>query len=166
MKLAIDVQYDGNSAVVAGVMFDDWQSDSIHSTHLTEVEGIADYEPGAFYKRELPCILALLAELEQQPDIIIIDGFVTLGADQRPGLGMYLYNALKQNIAVIGVAKRPFRDTPENNEVSRGGSDKPLLVTAAGVELEQAKSWIMNMAGKYRNPTLLKRADQLCRGIE
>ncbi|TQV88753.1 endonuclease V [Aliikangiella coralliicola] len=165
MKLAIDVQYEHNSSIVAGVLFPDWNSDTVHRTITKKIEGVAPYEPGSFYKRELPCILSLLEEIEETLDAIVIDGFVTLGADHSKGLGMHLYDAINQSTSVIGVAKKTFAGTPEECQIFRGTSQKALFVTAVGISLSEAKNLVVAMHGKNRNPTLLKKADQLCRGI-
>ena len=45
----------------------------------------------------------------------------------------------------------------------RGSSRRPLYVSAAGMELQEAKRHIAQMHGKFRMPALLKRADQLSR---
>ena len=66
---------------------------------------------------------------------------------------------------MIGVAKRSFKDTPEQCELFSGDSTKPLFVTAVGMTLGEAKAHIASMHGEHRIPTLLKRVDQLCRGI-
>ncbi len=166
MKLAIDVQYKATSAIIAGILFLDWNSDEMSRIFVKKITPIAPYESGAFYKRELPCILSLLEEIKENLDVIIIDGFVTLGEEQSEGLGSHLYRALNQSIPIIGVAKNPFKKTPKIFEVYRGESLKPLFVTSIGIELAKAKSLIKTMHGKYRNPTLLKKVDQICRGIE
>lgn len=166
MILAVDVQYQENSAQVAGVLFEHWHSVEPRDTLLKVVKGVAPYEPGAFYKRELPCILSLVEDLSVPVEIIVIDGFVTLGGEGRKGLGMHLFEALDQKVAVVGVAKRFFKDTPKACEVLRGDSAKPLYVTAAGMPLASAISGVAAMHGAHRIPSLLKRADQLCRGIE
>jgi deoxyribonuclease V len=165
MNLAIDVQYDGDSATVAGILFQDWSSSDVARTLTVEVGNIMAYEPGAFYKRELPCILELLKDVPEDLEVIIIDGFVKLGGDETDGLGMHLYRALKESIPVIGVAKKPFTGTPKGYEIFRGDSSKPLLVSSVGISLSESKELIQMMHGKHRIPTLLKRADQVCRGI-
>ncbi|WLQ12420.1 endonuclease V [Hahella aquimaris] len=165
MILAVDVQYeDDGGATVAGVLFKDWNDPEPARAVLTQVSEVQDYEPGQFYKRELPCILQLLDAIPETVDIIVVDGYVSLGADDRPGLGMHLHNALQQRIPVIGVAKKAFLDTPPDREILRGDSLKPLYVSAVGIPLPQARDWIHSMHGKHRIPTLLKRVDQLCRG--
>ncbi|MDC7224994.1 MAG: endonuclease V [Spirochaetales bacterium] len=165
MILAIDVQYDGDTALAGGVLFESWTQEKADKTVLKSLAGIEPYEPGSFYKRELPCLLALVEEVRDRIDTIVVDGFVTLGKEHNKGLGKHLYQALNGEIVVIGVAKRPFKETPPNCELHRGLGEKPLYVTAAGIGLEEAKAHIASMHGKFRNPTLLKLADQLCRGI-
>ena len=78
---------------------------------------------------------------------------------------MHLYEKTGQKVPVIGVAKNRFKDTPPACEVLRGSSQNPLLVTATGIPLAKAKQNIAQMHGQHRIPTLLKRVDQLCRGI-
>ena len=163
MILAIDVDYRSDSAVVAGVSFSSWEDeapDRVFHSYVTDVE---NYEPGQFYKRELPCIIRLLTEHNLYPDIIVIDGFVVLGQDSKPGLGMYLHDTLDKIIPVIGVAKTAFKGSKTKSEVFRGKSEKPLYVTAVGIEDEVAKNHIYSMHGKHRIPTLLKLVDLECR---
>ena len=75
MLLAIDVDYRANKkAKVAGVLFNDFKDDTPVQIITKIVEGVKPYEPGQFYKRELPCILALLEELSELPECIIVDG--------------------------------------------------------------------------------------------
>jgi deoxyribonuclease V len=165
MLLAIDVGYEADGAIAAGVLFEDW-ADEIPQQELTlAIATVADYEPGHFYKRELPCILSLLEQLPSLPSHIIIDGFVCLGADRRPGLGYYLHEALKGQVIVIGVAKTRFHETPIEAELLRGTSQRPLYVTAIGIELDEAIAHIAAMTGPNRVPLLLKRVDQLSRGM-
>ncbi|WP_299948707.1 hypothetical protein [uncultured Microbulbifer sp.] len=97
------------------------------------------------------------------PDIIVIDGYVVLGQELKPGLGMRLYEALDKKIPIIGVAKTAFKDSNSESEVFRGESKKPLYVTAVGIGDQIAKSYISSMHGKHRMPTLLKLVDRECR---
>lgn len=159
------MQYAENNALAAGVLFPSWDSDEIERVILKEINEIAPYEPGNFYKRELPCILSLLESVDEDLEVIIVDGFVSLGSEEKEGLGMYLYNAINRTIPIIGVAKKAFLDTPKECEVFRGTSIKPLFVTSIGVPLNEAKNLVATMHGKNRIPTQLKKVDQLCRGI-
>jgi len=162
MKLAVDVQYSQDIAFVAGVLFSDWLSTTPASEYLTKVSDVEEYEPGSFYKRELPCILKLLAEYELEPETIIVDGYVYLDNSGKAGLGKRLYDALKGNVEIIGVAKKAFISIGSECEIYRGCSAKPLYVTSTS-DLGIAKNNVVKMYGENRMPVLLKRADQLCR---
>ena len=164
MILAVDVHYDEDGATVAGVLFGAWQDCEPAQVLVAQVSPVADYVPGQFYKRELPCILALLAQVTPLPDTIVVDGYVYLGQDEKPGLGQYLYDALDGQCAVIGVAKNRFKDTAVSAELLRGTSQRPLFVTAVGISQAQARHHIKEMCGHSRVPTLLKKVDQICRG--
>jgi deoxyribonuclease V len=64
---------------------------------------------------------------------------------------------------VVGVAKTSFTGSAFAEPVLRGGSARPHSVTAAGAAARAAAGWIRSMHGAHRIPTLLKRADRLCR---
>ena len=159
----IDVFYSERESSAACVIFDSWDATAPSQTVVRRSPIAAAYEPGAFYRRELPPILDLIRELADVPDIVIIDGYVRLGVD-RPGLGAHLYDALDRRSAIVGVAKKSFKDAPAI-EVRRGGSERPLYVTAAGMSAEEAAQHIAQMSGPFRIPTLIKLADQLSRSI-
>ena len=170
MLLATDIQYEdtsaNGSAVAAGILFSSWIDDECDRTFTKKVTGIAPYEPGNFYKRELPCILELLTEVNlNEVTAIVVDGYVLLGKAQKPGLGMHLFEAIDRVVPVIGVAKNRFADTPEECEILSGSSLSPLFVTSVKMPLAVAKANIEGMHGENRIPTLLKKVDQLCRGI-
>ena len=104
----------------------------------------------------------MLAALERMPplDIVIVDGYVWLGPD-RPGLGWHLHAA--RGGVVVGVAKTRF-DGATAREVIRGGSTRPLFVTAIGIDPALAAEHVRQMHGDHRIPTLLGLADSLARG--
>lgn len=166
MIIAVDVRYEKNSAKIGGVLFEHWDDPTPAKELVSLIDRIDDYEPGKFYKRELPCILKLIQEYDLKLQCIVIDGYVYLDGISRPGLGKRLYDALNGEVAVIGVAKRPFRDISKEYKVLRGDSNKPLFVTVAGCNSEEAKENIRKMHGRHRLPTLLKWVDQLCRDIQ
>lgn len=165
MILAVDVGYDDSQkrARVAGVVFTTWTAETSLRDYVVAVEGVAPYEPGAFFKRELPCILTLLTGITEPLEVVVVDGYVDL-APGHPGLGRHLYEALGQRLAVVGVAKSRYRDAVAT-PVLRGGSTSPLYVTAAGMDIERAATAVRLMHGPHRHPTLLKHADMLSRGL-
>lgn len=162
MILSVDVQYFKNTAFVAGVLFEKWDSIVSIGEYISIVSIVEDYEPGNFYKRELPCIMKILEEHKINPSTIVVDGYVFLDGKQKPGLGKRLYDSLSEKIEVIGVAKTAFSGISNEYELFRGKSKKPLYITTTG-RLEIAKDNIAKMYGNNRVPVLLKRADQLCR---
>jgi deoxyribonuclease V len=163
---ATDVGYSGEYALAAGVMFDRWQDFTPTNQLKITIYDIAEYEPGSFYKRELPCLLKLLDELNSLPEYIIVDGYVYLDGIQQAGLGKHLYDAIEGKSIVIGVAKTRFKDISDEFEVFRSNSQRPLYVTAIGISNEAAKSLIEKMHGQYRIPTMLKIVDRLSKQTE
>ena len=162
MIACLDVHYRDPGAVAAGLWFHHW-SDSTNAAEVTElIPNVAPYQSGQFYLRELPCLLAVL-EKGPPAEIIVLDGYVWLGDEQRLGLGAHLYRALDAKAAIIGVAKTRYRSATLVKEIRRGSSGSPLYITAAGMDLSEAAHRIADMHGPYRIPTLLKRVDQLCR---
>ena len=161
--LAVDVAYQNNTAVAAGVLFQGWDAVSARQELTMPCQAVEAYLPGQFYRRELPCILQLLEQLEAPVDLIVIDGFVYLGEEHRPGLGSHLYESLDRQIAVVGVAKSAFKDTPAATALWRGKSTRPLYVTAIGIDEVVARQGVKHMHGKDRLPWLLKQVDRLCR---
>jgi len=166
MILAVDVHYSENSAVVAGVVFKSWQDEDSQKEYVSLMDEVADYEPGKFFKRELPCILKLIEDYHLKPKCIVVDGFVFLDDFSKAGLGKHLFDALNGEVSVIGIAKKRYKDIDSQFEVYRGDSRRPLYVTAVGIETQQAKRNVVTMHGNNRLPTLIKRVDQICRGIK
>jgi deoxyribonuclease V len=163
--IAVDVHYGEKGAIAAAVSFSSWDAEKPNNYYSLSTEEVQPYEPGKFYQRELPCILKLLNIIPEKVDCIVIDGFVSLGKDQRPGLGEYLWNALNREVPIIGVAKTKFLNTPDESRLWRGQSIRPLYISAAGIGLDEAKEDILHMHGKHRIPTLLNTVDNLARGL-
>lgn len=162
MIAAVDVDYRDREAIAACVLFRSWSDEIAAAEQVERISQVQSYEPGQFYKRELPCLLAVLNSVLEPVETVLVDGYVWLDRDQRPGLGAYLYEALGRTIPVIGVAKTQFLSAPAA-ALKRGHSDKPLFVTTAGIDLEIAARYVQGMHGEHRIPTLLRRVDRLCR---
>jgi deoxyribonuclease V len=161
----VDVDYRTDEAVAACVLFRDWPDEAAAGQLVERVVGIEPYVPGEFYKRELPCLLAVLNRVEDPLDLVVIDGYVWLGDEARPGLGARLYEALGRRVPVIGVAKTRFRSATRSVELRRGEhATRPLFVTAAGLDVNEAAERVRRMHGAFRVPTLLRQVDALCRG--
>ena len=161
MILAVDVYYHDEKATAGAVAFTDWSSSQEDALYVSHISGVKDYVPGSFYRRELPCIMKLVTEHRLSPDIIIIDGMVYLDGFLRPGLGKHLFDALDSRIPVVGVAKSRFLHAPDEIRIFRGRSNTPLYVTSAGIPQAEAKTCVIAMHGKFRIPTMLKKADRI-----
>jgi deoxyribonuclease V len=161
MIACVDVDYRGDEAWAACVLLRDWADAESAGEVVEHLTGVAPYEPGQFYRRELPCLLAVLAKAADALDAVVVDGYVWL-AEGRPGLGGHLYEALGGKVPIIGVAKTRFASGAAE-AVVRGASRRPLYVTAAGMDLAEAAARVRVMHGTFRIPTLLKKVDQLCR---
>jgi deoxyribonuclease V len=118
------------------------------------------YQPGQFYLRELPAIIAVLA-CAAPLGLLVIDGYVDLDPAGRPGLGAYLH--AQTGVPIVGVAKTAFHTATHAVPVRRGGAQRPLLVTAAGIPLPEAAVLVTAMAGPHRLPDALRRVDRLAR---
>jgi deoxyribonuclease V len=163
MIACVDVDYRPQLAVAACVEIRNWSDATPASETTIRLAGpIADYVPGEFYRRELPALLAVLRQI-QSPSIVVVDGYVTLG--ERPGLGLHLYEALDRRVAVVGVAKTTYRGAGGAVPVLRGGSRRPLFISAVGIDVGAAAEGVLAMAGDARIPTILKRVDRLSRTI-
>jgi deoxyribonuclease V len=163
MIACLDVAYTQNAAGVACVLAASWTALAPATEVSRNIPGVpAQYEPGAFYKRELPLLLNVIEGLPSKPEAYCIDGYAWLEAG-KPGLGAHLFERLGASVPVIGVAKTAFRNDTWSEPVLRGQSERPLFVTAAGIEAPEAARLVAGMHGAHRIPALLKRVDRLAR---
>ncbi|AEW85768.1 endonuclease V [Flavobacterium columnare] len=162
MILAIDVYYVNNTAKSVGVLFN-WEDTEPTEIIIDTKEGIEEYVPGEFYKRELPCIEALLKKIPlEKIEIIIIDGHIYVDDSLKYGLGGYVWELLDKKIPIIGVAKNAFHSNKSTVEpIYRGESKKPLYVSAIGIEIATAVIHLQNMYGDFRIPSILKELDTI-----
>lgn len=160
---AVDVQYHhAGGATAALVICRERTFTTVTCELVATVSRTAPYEPGALYKRELPCLEAVLAPAPTL-ELLIVDGYATLDEHGRPGLGAHAAQAF--GLPVIGVAKTPFRTATHAIEVIRGSATRPLYVTAAGgLDDPEAAQIVAAMAGPSRIPSTLTRVDRLARG--
>jgi deoxyribonuclease V len=160
---SVDACYGEESALAACVLFGEWMASTPEDVVTAQVEGISAYQPGAFYKRELPVLLAVLRKVKEPLRAVIVDGYVWLDARHTPGLGAHLHDALLGRVPVIGVAKTAFRDDDWSLRVMRGKSRRPLFVTTAGYPSNEVAEAIGTMHGDGRIPTMLRLADHAAR---
>ena len=161
--LALDTHYEDaiNKAWTGFVLFEAWEATQTINEGRDAHVGLSPYQPGQFYRRELPCVRPVVDRFVADINLVIIDGYVDLGPD-KPGFGRHLYDAYDHQFDVVGVAKNRFKGNTAA-EVLRGTSQKPLYVTST-TDIEIARRGVLAMCGHYRLPDLLRRVDQLARG--
>lgn len=159
--VATDVHYpSGDGAVAAVVICGDARFAPIIDQRTIHLANVEPYRPGEFYRRELPALRAVLAGLGPL-DLLIVDGYVDLDPDGKPGLGAHAHAEFE--VPVIGVAKTAFAPATHALPVHRGQATRPLYVTAAGIALPDAADLVRAMAGPYRLPDALRLVDRLAR---
>jgi deoxyribonuclease V len=161
-----DVHYPpGRGADAALVVYADTRCADPVAEFVAHVDEAEPYRPGAFWRRELPPLRAVLRlaglQLDGPLDLLILDGYVHLDGAGRPGLGARLHTGT--GLPVIGIAKTPFRGADHAVAVLRGRSAKPLHVTAAGLSPADAAALVRVMAGPDRLPLAVRRVDRLAR---
>jgi deoxyribonuclease V len=158
----VDVHYPAGGGARAGLVLSaDPRFAASAGERVAELAEVAAYRPGAFYLRELPALRAVLDGVAGLT-LLVVDGYVDLspGGD-RPGLGAHVHEAF--GVPVVGVAKTAFRSATHAVEVVRGRATRPLYVTAAGLPVADAADLVAGMAGPYRLPDAVRRADALAR---
>jgi len=159
--VAVDVHYlRSGGARAAAVVAADAAFSRVVAEHTVMVPEVAAYRSGEFYRRELPPLRAVLDGIAGL-GLLVIDGYADLDPGGRPGLGAHTHAEFA--VPVIGVAKSAFRTATHAVPVLRGTSARPLYVTAAGMPRAEAAELVRLMAGRFRVPDALRRADQLAR---
>ncbi len=159
--VAVDVHYvSTGGARAAAIVAADAAFSQVLAERVAVVPGVPPYRPGEFYLRELPPLRAVLDGLSGL-GLLVVDGYSDLDPGGRPGLGGHAHAEF--GIPVIGVAKSRFRTATHAVPVLRGTSVRPLFVTAAGMPRADAADLVRRMAGRYRLPDALRRADALAR---
>lgn len=165
MILAIDSYYYSDiDCYTVGISFDTWEQSTPTCIRSCHTSGFSPYVPGEFYKRELPGILGIIQLFDTNPDIIVVDSFITLedmDGNIKEGLGAHLLDSLNYSPIIVGVAKSMYCRC---NEISlplrRGNAINPIWIQGLGCTNEEALSFISRMHGVYRIPDLLKLLDK------
>jgi deoxyribonuclease V len=158
---AVDVHYlRSGGARAAAVVAADAAFSQVLAESTAVVPEVAPYRAGAFYRRELPPLRAVLDGIAGL-GLLAVDGYADLDPGGRPGLGACAHAEF--GIPVIGVAKSAFATATHAIPVLRGSSARPLFVTAAGMPAAAGAELVRQMAGRFRIPDALRRADQLAR---
>ena len=69
MIACLDVDYRDAGATAACLLFQDWSDEQSIEEIVIPIDRVEPYEPGQFYRRELPCLRAVLAAVRTKPRI-------------------------------------------------------------------------------------------------
>jgi deoxyribonuclease V len=138
---------------------------------IKTVDGIINfpYVPGLLTFREAPLIIQAVEQLENTPDLIMMDG---QGVAHPRRLGVAAHLGLIMDIPTIGVAKSRlcgvyeepapeagnFTELTDDHEsigmvVRTKSNVKPLFVSIGNkISIEEAVYWVMNCCRGYRLP--------------
>lgn len=175
----VDVAYQkARYEIIAGVAVLQWPSLEVVERQVVSARATFPYVPGLFAFRELPALVSALAQLRNQPDLIICDG-QGLAHPRRFGLASHL--GVLFDVPTIGCAKT--RLIGSHTELPEGrGSTVPLIdhgVVVGAVlrtqprtrpvyvsvghrlALSTACSWVLQLSSKYRLPETTRAADQI-----
>src|SRR5260370_30439362 len=150
MYAAVDVHYlPSGEARAALVVAPSAAFSVIETEKVVLVPEVAPYVPGQFWRRELPCLQAVLTGVSGL-SLLVVDGYVDLDPSGRPGLGAHASAAF--GVPVVGVAQTRFATATHAVPVLRGetGSARPLYVTAAGIPGAEAADRGRTMSRRYR----------------
>jgi deoxyribonuclease V len=166
MKLVVAVHFDGTQAHAAAAAFDAWDGAEATQTYVSRIAHVEKVARGQTDLRELACVLQLLREHRLEPDLVLIEGFAHADADETPGLGQHLHQALGGKVPVVCVSKKRLPGLSVQFEVMREEDAPPLIVTCAGIDIGAAKARLRAMHGRKRVPTLMKLAARLAKSAE
>jgi deoxyribonuclease V len=138
------------------------------------------YVPGLLAFREVPGLLAALDRLRTVPDLLVCDGY---GIAHPRRLGLACHVGILTGLPTIGVAKTPFVGTHDALGPRRGDAvdlvddgavvgrvlrtrdgTRPVYVSVGHrVALDVACRWVLRLSPRYRQPEVIRAADQLAR---
>jgi deoxyribonuclease V len=154
---AVDVHYLSTGGTrSAAVLAADVAFARVLAEHTAVLPRVPPYRPGQFYPRELPPLRAVLDELSGL-GLLVVDGYADLDPGGRPGLGAHAHAASRHPGDRGGQVPVPHRDPRGTGRARILGT--PLFVTAATMPGADAADLVRCMAGRYRLPDALRRAD-------
>jgi deoxyribonuclease V len=176
----LDVAYDEEDGIAAAVVTLETAGLTVVEQRTHRAKAAFPYEPGLFAFRELPPLLAALAGLAREPDVLVCDGH-GLAHPRRFGLACHL--GVLTGLPAFGVGKTRFVGAHGEPAASRGSSAplvdageevgavlrtqdgvKPVYVSIGHrVDLAHACRLTLALTPRYRLPETTRQADRLSR---
>ena len=168
---------DGGETTRAAAVLLDGDTDEVLHARIARVPTSMPYVPGLLSFRELPALLAVLAQLPHTPDLVFVDG---QGIAHPRRLGIAAHFGVVTGLPCIGVAKKILVGAAEAELPDLRGARVPLrhrseqlgwllrsklrclpLVDSPGhrVSMQTAVDMTMRRVGRYRLPEPTRQAD-------
>jgi deoxyribonuclease V len=140
------------------------------------------YRTGLLSFREVPILVAVLAQLHQRPDVVLVDG---QGVAHPRGLGLAAHLGLVAEVPTIGVAKSRLVGEGSEPDLAAGSANaliwqgkqvgyilrtqkgiKPLYVSPGHrITLPECLEITLGCVTRYRLPLPVRQADLLSRRL-
>lgn len=168
--------YDPNKMLFGSIVLLSYPSLAIKESQTKETQEEFPYIPGLLGFREVPTLLQIYQQLEERPDLIMVDGH---GVSHPRGLGIASHLGVLLDVPTIGVAKsilvgKSAQDLPEEvwsrvplewrgKEIGVCLRTKkrclPLIISAGHkISLNTAVEWVMRCLKGYRLPEPTRQA--------
>lgn len=168
--------YDPNKMLFGSVVLLSYPSLTIKESKTHKTQATFPYIPGLLGFREVPTLLQIYQQLENLPDLIMVDGH---GVSHPRGLGIASHLGVLLDVPTIGVAKsilvgKPAKELPDEvgSRVSLEWRGKeigvclrtkkrclPLIISAGHkISLNTAVDWVLRCLKGYRLPEPTRRA--------
>lgn len=175
----VDVGFEDQGKITrAAVAVLTWPELSLHETTIARQPTTFPYIPGLLSFREIPTVLAALAQVQTIPDLLLCDG-QGLAHPRRFGIACHL--GVLVDLPAIGVAKSRLIGQHEPLDQVRGSwqpllhkeerigavlrsrsQTKPLYISLGHrISLESAIDYVMSCTTRYRLPETTRWADKL-----
>jgi deoxyribonuclease V len=175
----VDVGFAAQGQITqAAVVVLTWPELQVHESAIAHQPTTFPYIPGLLSFREIPTVLAALAQLQTTPDILLCDG-QGLAHPRRFGIACHL--GVLMDLPSIGVAKSRFIGEHQPVGQQRGSwqplldeeecigavlrtrsQTKPVYISLGHrLSLERAIDYVMSCTTRYRLPETTRWADKL-----
>jgi len=175
--LDVGFEDDGATTRAAAVLLDARTLQPV-AQEIARIPTVMPYIPGLLSFRELPALLAALAQLPRTPDLVFVDGH---GISHPRRLGVASHLGVVTDLPTIGVAKsklvgrfeEPGAETGAHTPLLYGDEQlgwvlhskvhcKPLFVAGGHrVSADTALAWVQRTLRGYRLPEPTRLADRL-----
>lgn len=175
----VDVGFEDQGKITrAAIAVLTWPELSLHETTIARQPTTFPYIPGLLSFREIPTVLAALAQIQTTPDLLLCDG-QGLAHPRRFGIACHL--GVLVDLPAIGVAKSRLVGKHEPVDQTRGNwqplidqderigavlrtrpQTKPLYISLGHrISLGSAIEYVMSCTTRYRLPETTRWADKL-----